>query len=36
MIPIRDNIPSRSAPLATWSLITVDTIAFLYQLTLEP
>lgn len=36
MIPIRDTIPSRSAPVVTWSLIAVNTAVFFYQLSLGP
>ncbi|HEY6050675.1 MAG TPA: rhomboid family intramembrane serine protease [Thermoanaerobaculia bacterium] len=36
MIPIRDTIPSRHVPVATWSLIAVNLIAFFWQLTLPP
>lgn len=35
MIPIRDTIPSRTAPLVTWTLIAVNTLIFLYQMTLD-
>lgn len=35
MIPIRDTIPNRTAPLVTWTLIAVNTLIFLYQLTLD-
>jgi membrane associated rhomboid family serine protease len=31
MIPIRDEIPSRSAPLVTWALIATNVVVFLYQ-----
>jgi membrane associated rhomboid family serine protease len=34
MIPIRDDIPSRSAPIVSVSLIVVNALAFLYQLSL--
>jgi membrane associated rhomboid family serine protease len=34
VFPIRDTIPSRSAPLVTWALIVVNAIVFLYQLAL--
>ena len=34
MIPLRDIIPSRTAPLVTISLIAVNVLVFLYQLSL--
>src|SRR5437867_8155041 len=34
MIPFRDNIPSRSFPLITVSLITVNVFVFFYELSL--
>jgi membrane associated rhomboid family serine protease len=36
MIPIRDTIPSRHVPVATWALIAVNAVAFFWQLTLPP
>jgi membrane associated rhomboid family serine protease len=36
MFPIRDTIPSRSAPVVTWSLIAVNTLVFVYELSLDP
>jgi membrane associated rhomboid family serine protease len=36
LIPIRDTIPSRSAPVVTWALIAVNIVVFLYELGLEP
>jgi membrane associated rhomboid family serine protease len=36
VIPIRDTVPSRHAPVVTWSLIAVNAAVFLYQLTLSP
>ena len=36
MLPIRDNIPSRSFPAATLSLIAVNTLVFLWELQLGP
>lgn len=33
MIPLRDNIPSRSTPLVNYGLIAITTIVFLLQLT---
>ena len=34
MFPIRDEIPSRRAPVVTWTLIAVNVAIFLWQLTL--
>lgn len=34
MIPIKDNIPSRTFPFVTLSLIAVNVMVFVYQLTL--
>jgi len=34
MIPLRDVIPSRTTPFVTFSLIIVNVLAFLYELTL--
>jgi membrane associated rhomboid family serine protease len=34
MFPIRDTIPSRSFPLATWTLILFNTLVFLFELAL--
>ncbi|MBI4446950.1 MAG: rhomboid family intramembrane serine protease [Acidobacteria bacterium] len=36
MIPFRDNIPSRSYPIMTVSLILANIAAFLYELSLPP
>jgi membrane associated rhomboid family serine protease len=36
MIPIRDVIPSRTAPVVTIVLIAMNAVVFLYQLTLSP
>jgi membrane associated rhomboid family serine protease len=36
MIPLRDSQPSYSTPLVTISLIAVNTLIFLFQLTLDP
>jgi membrane associated rhomboid family serine protease len=35
MIPLRDDVPSRSVPIVTITLIALNVIAFLYQLSLE-
>ena len=36
MIPLRDTIPSREVPVVTWALIFVNSIVFLFELTLSP
>jgi membrane associated rhomboid family serine protease len=36
MIPLRDPIPSRQAPVVTWALIFVNVLVFLFELTLTP
>src|SRR5882762_2504866 len=36
MIPIRDTIPARNPPIATWTLIIVNVLAFLLELTMAP
>ena len=36
MIPIRDTIPHRRAPVMTWAIIAVNVAIFLYELTLPP
>jgi membrane associated rhomboid family serine protease len=36
MIPLRDVIPSRTTPFVTIALISINTLAFLYQLSLGP
>lgn len=36
MIPLRDNIPSRTAPVMTVSLIAFNVLVFFYQLSLGP
>jgi membrane associated rhomboid family serine protease len=37
MFPIRDEIPSRRAPVVTWAILAVNVAVFLWQLTLpEP
>ena len=36
MIPLRDVIPSRTTPFITVALIALNTLAFLYQLSLGP
>ncbi len=34
MIALHDTIPSRSAPIVTWSLIALNDLVFLYELAL--
>lgn len=36
MIPLRDTIPSRTVPVVTWSLIAVNALIFLYEVSLPP
>jgi membrane associated rhomboid family serine protease len=36
MLPLRDNIPSRSLPLVNWLLIGLNTLIFIYQTGLKP
>lgn len=36
MIPIQDTIQSRSMPLVTWGIIILNSIVFLYELSLPP
>jgi membrane associated rhomboid family serine protease len=36
MIPVRDTVPRRRAPVVTWSIIAVNVGVFLYELTLAP
>ena len=36
MLPLRDNIPSRSIPLVNWALIGLNTLVFIYQVGLKP
>jgi membrane associated rhomboid family serine protease len=36
MLPLRDNIPSRSFPLINWLLIVLNTLVFIYQTRLGP
>jgi membrane associated rhomboid family serine protease len=36
MIPIRDTIPARNPPIATWTLIVVNAVVFLLELTMAP
>jgi membrane associated rhomboid family serine protease len=34
VIPLRDDVPSRTTPFVTWFLIALNVLAFLYELTL--
>lgn len=34
MIPVRDTIPTRNPPVATWVLIGANCLVFLYELSL--
>jgi membrane associated rhomboid family serine protease len=36
MFPVRDNIPHRHVPVATWTLIVVNVLAFLREISLAP
>ncbi len=36
MLPLRDNIPSRTVPLVNWGLIGLNTLVFIYQTGLKP
>ncbi len=36
MIPLRDTQPSRSTPVVTAAIITVNVLVFLYQVSLDP
>jgi membrane associated rhomboid family serine protease len=36
LIPIRDTIPHRHAPVVTWALIAVNVLVFFYELALDP
>ena len=36
MIPLRDNIPSRRYPFVTVALISLNVVAFLYEISLSP
>ena len=31
MIPLRDNLPTRRAPVVTWALVVINVLAFLYE-----
>lgn len=35
MIPLRDDIPSRTVPFITWILVGLNVVVFLYQLSLQ-
>ena len=34
MLPIRDTIPNRNPPVATWVLILINSVVFLFELPL--
>jgi rhomboid family protein len=36
MLPLRDNIPSRSVPLVNWAIIAANVVVFIYQTGLKP
>ena len=36
MIPLRDVIPSRTTPVVTISILAVNILAFLYEVSLGP
>jgi len=36
MFPIRDTIPAKNPPIATWFLILANGFVFLFELTLSP
>src|SRR2546428_8721993 len=36
MFPIRDTIPAKNPPIATWFLILANSFVFLFELTLSP
>lgn len=36
MIPVRDTIPSRRAPIVTWTLIALNCVVFLFELGMTP
>jgi len=36
VIPIRDTVPRRHLPVVTWTLIAINVLVFLYELTLGP
>src|SRR5437870_894419 len=36
MFPIRDTIPAKNPPIATWFLILANAFVFLFELTLSP
>ena len=36
MIPLRDNVPSRSVPLVNWVLIAINVVVFIHQTELRP
>jgi membrane associated rhomboid family serine protease len=36
MIPLRDNVPSKRLPVVTWALIVINTLIFVYMISLKP
>jgi membrane associated rhomboid family serine protease len=36
MIPLRDNVPTRSSPVVTWALIFISVWVFFHELVLGP
>jgi membrane associated rhomboid family serine protease len=36
LIPVRDTIPHRHTPVVTWTLIALNVVVFLYELSLDP
>src|SRR5688572_17898772 len=32
MLPLRDDVPARQAPIVTWALIAANVVVFLYEL----
>lgn len=36
MFPIRDTVPRQNLPIATWLLILINSVVFLFELILPP
>jgi membrane associated rhomboid family serine protease len=36
MIPLQDTVQARNAPLATWGIILINSVVFIYELALPP
>ena len=36
MIPIKNTVPSRDPPVVTWTLIAINCLVFLFQISLSP